>query len=225
MKMPLVINAGIGGNNTRDLLARLDADVLTHRPSLVCLLVGANDLLNSRNPVPLAEYQQNIRALSERICKEEAGAALLLLTILPCYEKSLLLRHDSAFFAGMSPNACVRAANAFLHAYSNEQGLPIADLYGAFSAHGELGEDAGSLIRNLANAGVADGVHPTTEGYCLIAALVFDAIQRHALPADKVVCFGDSITRGVHMPGEGTAQGDTYPAWLAKSLVHAVGLF
>lgn len=211
-----VINAGIGGNNTRDLLVRLDADVLAHRPSLVCLLVGTNDLLNSRNPVPFSEYQENIRVLSTRI-RRESRAAMLLLTILPCYEKILLLRHDPAFFAERTPNACVRAANAFLSAYGSEEGIPIVDLYSAFDAHGELSEDTGSLI----NAGVADGVHPTAEGYRLIAALVFDAIRLHALPSDRVVCFGDSITRGVHMPGEGTAQGSTYPAWLAKALVHA----
>lgn len=32
--MSIVINAGVGGNNTRALLDRMDSDVLLHRPSL-----------------------------------------------------------------------------------------------------------------------------------------------------------------------------------------------
>ncbi|HEX2949579.1 MAG TPA: GDSL-type esterase/lipase family protein, partial [Armatimonadota bacterium] len=40
-----VLNAGVGGNNTRMLLERLDADVLAQHPDLVVLMVGTNDAL------------------------------------------------------------------------------------------------------------------------------------------------------------------------------------
>lgn len=216
--VPVVINAGIGGNNTRDLMERLERDVLAHHPTLVCLLVGTNDMLNAGNSVPLAEYQENVGILAERIRAQ--GSALLLMTILPCYEPYLLLRHAPAFFAEVAPNARVRQANAFLADFCACERVPLVDLYTPFAAFGELGESS-SLLRNPINAGAADGVHPTAEGYLLIAALVVDAILRLSLPAERTVCVGDSITRGVHMPGEGTAGGGTYPAWLAKALAHA----
>src|SRR3546814_8774250 len=54
-----IVNAGRSGNNTRNLLARLDKDCLALRPSLVILMVGTNDM-NSRNHVPLAEYEVKI---------------------------------------------------------------------------------------------------------------------------------------------------------------------
>ena len=40
-----VINAGIPGNTTQDALARLDRDVLAHRPDIVLVTLGGNDLL------------------------------------------------------------------------------------------------------------------------------------------------------------------------------------
>ena len=77
-----VINAGIGGNNSRNLLARIDSDVLRHRPDLVILMVGSNDMLNSNNAVPLAEYEKNLDQLAAKIVR--SGSKLVLMTLLPC---------------------------------------------------------------------------------------------------------------------------------------------
>ena len=38
-----VINAGIGGNRSVDLLPRLERDVIAHRPNMVLINVGVND--------------------------------------------------------------------------------------------------------------------------------------------------------------------------------------
>jgi hypothetical protein len=38
-----VVNAGVGGDNTRTALARLDRDVLSERPELVIVMFGVND--------------------------------------------------------------------------------------------------------------------------------------------------------------------------------------
>jgi hypothetical protein len=47
---------------------------------------------------------------------------------------------------------------------------------------------------------------------------VFAAIRAHGLPTAVTVCFGDSITFGQHVDGEGTATGGTYPGVLARML-------
>src|SRR5262245_298328 len=39
------INAGISGNSTVDALKRLDRDVLAHRPHLVTVMFGLNDMV------------------------------------------------------------------------------------------------------------------------------------------------------------------------------------
>jgi len=43
-----VINSGIKGNTTTDILGRLKKDVLDKKPDLVILMVGTNDMLNSK---------------------------------------------------------------------------------------------------------------------------------------------------------------------------------
>ena len=42
-----VINAGVGGNTTRNLLKRVKKDVLAKKPDVVVMMVGTNDALNS----------------------------------------------------------------------------------------------------------------------------------------------------------------------------------
>ncbi|WP_372934509.1 hypothetical protein [Mariniphaga sediminis] len=37
----------------------------------------------------------------------------------------------------------------------------------------------------------------------------------------KIICFGDSLTFGVYMKGEGTAEGDTYPAILKQLITRS----
>src|SRR5690606_34215404 len=91
-----VVNAGRGGDNTVDLLARLEADCLRHRPELTILMVGTNDM-NSRKYVPLPDYTRNLDAIVSAIAG--TGSAVLLLTILPVYEPYLFTRHPRDFYA------------------------------------------------------------------------------------------------------------------------------
>ena len=84
-------------------------------------------------------------------------------------------------------------------------------------------ESEKSLIRNKANAKSLDGVHLTQEGYRLMAEMIAGLLKDTVKPSDVVVCFGDSITLGAGMKGQGTAFGETYPAWLAVCLNRAVG--
>ena len=44
-----VIGAGIGGHKVPDLEARLDKDVLAHKPSVVVIYIGINDVWHSKN--------------------------------------------------------------------------------------------------------------------------------------------------------------------------------
>jgi len=69
-----LINAGVPGNNSLDLDARLERDVLAHGPNLVILQTGTNDALQS---VPLS----SMRAATERTIHRlrERGIEVVLL--------------------------------------------------------------------------------------------------------------------------------------------------
>lgn len=61
-----VINAGRSGETTTEMLARLDRDVLAHRPDLVIWQAGANEVLKGSDPATFAaQMQVGLTRLSE----------------------------------------------------------------------------------------------------------------------------------------------------------------
>jgi lysophospholipase L1-like esterase len=212
-----IVNAGRGGDTTGDLLARLEGEVLAHAPDLVILLAGTNDRLNSQKAVPLEQYAENMRRLVRQI--RSRGTKVLLVTIPPAHGPYLLKRHPREFWGSEGAAARIAAVNEVVHRVALEHALPVVEFHAQLEKTGGASERADTLIRNAANSGSEDGVHPTAEGYRLLAGLVVEVILRENLQdARRIVCFGDSITRGVHVKGEGTATGETYPAFLLRAL-------
>ncbi|MNY53777.1 GDSL-like Lipase/Acylhydrolase [compost metagenome] len=95
-------------------------------------------------------------------------------------------------------------------------------MYSLFKAKGAPNREINSLILNQKNFGKEDGVHPTKQGYQLIAETVYGYLKKNRLlkRGKKIICFGDSITYGAYMSGEGTSNGDTYPAFLSRLINH-----
>jgi len=68
-----VINAGISGNKSTDMLARYQTDVLDKKPDLLTISVGVNDVWHGfydNHPlgdgprgIPLAEYKKNVESM------------------------------------------------------------------------------------------------------------------------------------------------------------------
>jgi lysophospholipase L1-like esterase len=69
-----VRNAGISGDLTAGGLARLDRDVLAHRPKLVVVELGVNDAFRR---LPSAQAVGNLRAIVRRIRQDGAGVLLV----------------------------------------------------------------------------------------------------------------------------------------------------
>ena len=86
-----VINAGVGGNTTADLLKRIDRDCLAHKPALTVLMIGTNDM-NSRKYIPLPQYRENLSTLIKKI--KGVNSQVLLMTICPFIDEYLFTRHD-----------------------------------------------------------------------------------------------------------------------------------
>lgn len=205
-----VVNAGIGGNNTVDLLARMDKDCLSHKPGLTVLMVGTNDM-NSRKYVPLKQYETNLRTIVEAIRK--SGSKIVLMNLLPVYEPYLLTRHDPQFYQPEGHGGRLKQMNEVIGKTADDYDLSFLDLYSVFEKAGNIGLDKTSWVKNEANSNTTDGLHPTAEGYRVIGVLVYQHIVSNGFLDDKIVCFGDSITRG-----DGSIDKNSYPAWLKKML-------
>lgn len=88
-----IINAGIGGNTAPDMLARLERDVIAHRPQCVTIHVGINDVWRGfKHPdgspipegggnraVPLDIYEPTLARMVD-ILREVSDAEIVLLT-------------------------------------------------------------------------------------------------------------------------------------------------
>lgn len=210
MKETRVINAGIGGNNTQDLLDRIQKDCLAHKPDITMLMVGTNDM-NTRKHIPLPQYTANLDNLSQQIRK--SGSALILMTILPVYEPYLFTRHDRAFYGTEGHAARKEKVNAAIRQVALKHQAPLIDLHHVYEAIGHVGMDASSWLQNEKNSGNTDGVHPTPDGYRAIALVVHGQLQNEDLRGKTIVCFGDSITCG-----DCSTDGNSYPAYLNQLL-------
>jgi lysophospholipase L1-like esterase len=89
-----VVNAGISGNRAPDMLARLQQDVIAHRPQWVTINVGINDVWHAfyrwdppreipdgsgENGVPLEIYEPTLAEMVD-ILRESTDAEIVLLT-------------------------------------------------------------------------------------------------------------------------------------------------
>ncbi|MEZ0608891.1 GDSL-type esterase/lipase family protein [Fibrella sp. WM1] len=202
----VVFNAGVGGNNTVDLLARIDADCLAQHPELTILMIGTNDV-NSRKHVPIGAYGQNLRQLCTKL--KAARSEVVLMTILPVYEPYLMTRHDPNFYKPEGHPARTKQLNQLIRDTATSFGLPCLDMHRVFATVGNIGLDRSSLLKNEANSGKTDGVHPTPDGYRLMAVTVYTFLTQRQLLRNRIVCFGDSITKG-------DADDQTYPAYLQR---------
>lgn len=214
-----VINKGIGGNSTADLLSRVEKDVVALRPDLVVMMAGTNDMVNSHKLVPYGQYAAQYRQLVQRI--RQTGAKVVLMTSLPVDTGYLFQRHQRALY-DTDPNRKIDSACAIVRDIAASAQVYCLDLHDIFVRRGEPNRTAASLIVNAANMDKEDGIHPTAAGYRLMAAELYAFLKKHRLLRRyrRILCFGDSITYGAFMDGAGTDSGDTYPAGLKRLLNH-----
>lgn len=143
--------AGVGGHKSNDMLARLEKDVLSKKPTWMTLSCGVNDVWHGDRGVDLESYKKNITAIVDRA--QEAGIKVVLLTATPIFED-----------VNNAQNKSLANYNDFLRSLAKERKLPLADLNAAFAT--ELGKlPAKPNSRYL----TVDGVHMNPEGNVIMA--------------------------------------------------------
>lgn len=213
-----VLNKGIGGNNSNDLLKRLERDVLAESPDLVILMTGSNDMINSKKFISYATFRDNYQSLISRM--KARGIEVVVMSPPPVDTGYVFQRHNRRLFQ-QEPNEKLDSLSQLIRQLAQENDVHFIDLHQAFKAQGTPTREARSLLVNQANMGIPDGLHPTREGYQLIAGQVYRYLKADKLlkRKQKILCFGDSITYGAFMTGKGTTEGDTYPALLRQLLL------
>jgi lysophospholipase L1-like esterase len=143
-----VINRGVIGDGTADILARL-SDVIAIKPKQVFLLIGVNDL----QFMPLANILENYEKIVSRITTETPSTQLFLISVLPI--------HNSLRKTGMR-NEDIDFLNLGIVSIGEKFGLKYIDVASKVkNTEGPLREDL-SL----------DGIHLNGEGYNIFAQII-----------------------------------------------------
>jgi lysophospholipase L1-like esterase len=215
----IVLNKGIGGNSTVDLLKRIEVDVTAQNPDLVILMVGTNDMLNSRKMRSYQEYSANLNKIVKTL--KDSGAQVLLMSSPPADSVYLFQRHDKTLFK-QAPNVIMDSVSCIVKQVALKYDALFINVFNEFSALNIPRHNEDLFIRNLKNSDKADGVHPTPLGYHFIAQLVYQYLKEKDLLTTyrKIICLGDSITHGAGATGGGTVDGENYPSYLYRKLNH-----
>jgi lysophospholipase L1-like esterase len=161
-----VINAGIGGNDTRQMLDRLTRDVLSRRPRVVLVMAGLNDaarvdpggVARQEPRIPVDEYERNLTALVRR--SRAARASIVILTPNPMTRQwpyqTLPFYQIRDINDGLVPYAEAARRVARLN------NACLVDVFAAWIADSQH------------QSWLPDGIHPDPEGHRKIAGLVME---------------------------------------------------
>ena len=151
-----LLDRGIGGQTSPQMLVRFRQDVLELRPRAVHIMMGTNDIAGATGPMTLEETEANFATLSE--LARLHGIRVILASVPPV----------AAFPGrpGLETVEKVRALNGWLRGYAARTGAVFAD-YTAVLDDGRGGMRPGLSI---------DGVHPTAAGYAAMAPVAERAV-------------------------------------------------
>lgn len=139
-----MINSGVSGDTTMDVLARLDWAVLSYEPDLVTINFGINDCVYG---LGLEEFEANLVEMIRRIRAGPASEILLLSSQpleTPPYDRLVLDYYQA------------------IERVAKEMDVGFVDVYGAWMDRVKAGTPLGSLI-------IPGLDHPNEAGYKIIA--------------------------------------------------------
>lgn len=152
------IGRGISGQTTQQMLVRFRPDVIALQPKVVVILAGTNDIAGNTGQSTQQMIEDNIASMVD--LAEFQGIKVVIVSVLPAI--------DYWWRPGMEPALKIVALNTWLRDYAAKRGLVYVD------CHAPMADEHQGMKKEYAS----DGVHPTPEGYALMAPLVEAGIER-----------------------------------------------
>jgi lysophospholipase L1-like esterase len=147
-----VVNRGISGQTTPQMLVRFRADVIALKPQVVHIMAGINDIAGNTGPTTSQDVKNNIVSMVE--LARANGIRVVLASIPPAAEFN--------WRPQISPVPQIAALNTWLREYAAQNRLEYIDY------HAVLVGPSGELRAELGN----DGVHPNRDGYRIMRKVV-----------------------------------------------------
>jgi lysophospholipase L1-like esterase len=150
-----IINRGISGQNTAQMLARFRFDVLDLSPRVVHIMAGLNDIC-----IPSGTTLTISNIISMVELARASNVRVVLGAITPSNQFWL--------FPNLAPVAQIVALNKQLREYVSKQHVEFVDY------HLALAGDDGGIRDDLSN----EGLHPNRNGYAIMTPLARAAVNR-----------------------------------------------
>lgn len=158
-----VVNAGIGGEQTNQALARLEKSILPLKPNIVTLMYGTNDSYQYKGEqaprVTKEQYQENLQQLVRKL--RAAGATPVLMTP-PRWGKS------AKNGVGDDPNPLLAEYLPACREVARAEKVPLVDHFQIWTDAEAMGSDIGSWTTDLC--------HPNPAGQRRLADAMLPAL-------------------------------------------------
>lgn len=152
---PAIVNRGISGQTSPQMLLRFMPDVIDLRPRAVHILCGTNDIAGNTGPNHPDDYKRNVRAMIDLALANEV--TVILASILPATD--IYWRPEA------SPREWIAHLNEWLEELASQRSLAFLDYFAI------LHDGRGGLQERYS----ADGVHVSREAYQKMSRLLSTA--------------------------------------------------
>ncbi len=155
-----VLNSGVSGYRTQDLLDRMDSMLYKYNPSKVILLIGINDLMPNKSSENQTKIINNIKKIISEIKTNRPKAKIYLESIYPINVEM------KDILAEPGDNEIIKGMNKRLEKYCKSDNVTYINMFD------ELINSTGELDPKYTN----DGIHPNTMGYAKITRVLLPYI-------------------------------------------------
>lgn len=152
------VNRGISGQTTPQMLVRFQQDVVHLHPAAVLILAGTNDIAGNTGPSTPQMIEDNLISMASVARASHISVVLASITPASSYP----------WRPGIDPVPVIREINTWIKNYCAPTVCTYLDYYSA------MADESGAMKPGLAK----DGVHPTAQGYAIMAPLAEAAIAR-----------------------------------------------
>ena len=161
----ILINRGIGGDDTAYLRKRFEADALQLSPELIVMLIGTNDMglrLELLNDAITGTICDNVAAMAAQAKQHHTRLAIC--SILPVWGPSFYPVPEFT----RRRNAQIVACNSRLLAIAQDHGALYVDY------HAAMLDENNQLWRTLSD----DGIHPNYDGFVVMMGVLRQTLRR-----------------------------------------------